>query len=84
MDKIVSLVQMKIGISGKIVKIQGGTGISLKLENLGIKIGEEIKKVNQQAMHGPIVVVVGKSQVAVGFGMATKILLEVEEESRKQ
>ncbi|MEW6608603.1 MAG: FeoA family protein [bacterium] len=80
MHKSISLVQMKIGESGKIVEIQGGAGMSLKLENLGIRVGEEIKKVSQQAMRGPVVVAVGKSQVAVGFGMATRVLVEVEKE----
>lgn len=80
MDKRVSLVEMKVGESGEIVEIQGGTGMRLKLENLGIRVGEEIRKVSQQAMGGPVVVAVGKSQVAVGFGMATRVLVEVEKE----
>lgn len=77
MDKRVSLAQMEVGKSGKIVEIHGGQEMSLKLENLGIRVGEEIKKVNQQALRGPVVVEVGKSQVAIGFGMATKVLIEI-------
>lgn len=77
MDKRVSLVQMEVGKSGKIVELHGGQEISLKLGNLGIRIGEEIKKISQQALHGPIVVEIGKSQVAIGFGMATKVLIKI-------
>lgn len=81
MDKRVSLVQMEVGKSGKIVEIHGGEKMSLKLENLGIRVGEEIKKINQQALRGPVVVEVGKSQVAIGFGMATRVLVEMPEEA---
>jgi len=72
MDKKVSLVKMEIGTKGKIIEIHGGEEMSLKLERLGIRIGEEIKKISQQAMRGPVVVEEGKSKVAVGFGMQMK------------
>ncbi len=80
MDKRVSLVQMETGKRGKIVEIQGGAGMSLRLENLGIRVGEEVEKLSQQAMRGPVVVTIGKSQVAIGFGMATRVLVEMPEE----
>ncbi len=80
MSEIVSVVKMKIGQAGKVVEIHGGAGMSSRLENLGIRVGEEVKKLNQQAMRGPVVVAIGKSQVAIGFGMATKILVEIVEE----
>jgi len=80
MDKKVSLAQMGIGERGKIIEIQGRAKMNLRLENLGIRVGEEIKKVTQQALHGPVVVEIGKSQVAIGFGMATKVLVEVDGE----
>ncbi|MDI6734616.1 MAG: FeoA family protein [bacterium] len=80
MSEIVSVVKMEIGQTGKIVEIHGGAGMSLKLENLGIRVGKEIKKLNQQAMRGPVVMAVGKSQVAIGFGMATRVLVEVGKE----
>jgi Fe2+ transport system protein FeoA len=79
MNKKVSLVKMEIGKTGKIIEIRGGEEMSLKLERLGIRIGEEIKKISQQAMHGPVVVEAGKSQVAVGFGMAAEVMVEIKE-----
>jgi ferrous iron transport protein A len=79
MDKKNSLVQMEIGDMGKIVEIHGGARMSSRLGNLGIRVGEGIKKVSQQAMRGPIIVAVGRSQVAIGFGMARNILVKIEE-----
>ena len=76
MTKIISLVQMEIGQTGKIVEIHGKQGTISKMGMLGIRIGEEIKKAHQQFMKGPVVVEIGKSEVAIGFGMAQKVFVE--------
>lgn len=76
----VTLNKMKADQTGVVVELQGGSRMLSKLSTLGIRIGGKIKKISQQAMGGPAVVVVGRSQVAIGFGMATRILVEVEEE----
>jgi ferrous iron transport protein A len=65
----------KIGV---VVGIDGGKGIVSRLSTLGIRQGVEIKKISQQAMRGPVVAIVGRTQIAVGFGMAKRILVEVD------
>jgi ferrous iron transport protein A len=37
----------------------------------------EITKVSGQIMRGPIIVKIGNSQVAIGFGMARRVLVEI-------
>ena len=73
------LTAMETGQIGKVVQIQGGRGMVGRLEVLGIRIGRDLKKVSSQFMRGPVVLEVGNTQVAVGFGMAGKILVEVAE-----
>ena len=73
----VSLVQMRSGQKGKIVEINGGYGLASKLEALGIRIGKEITKVSEQLMRGPVLLRHNHTQAAVGFGMASRILVEV-------
>jgi ferrous iron transport protein A len=73
---LIDLTRMKEGEKGKVVDIQGGWGLIRKLEALGIRIGTEIVKVSSQLMRGPIIVRVGNTQVAIGFGMARKIIIE--------
>ena len=73
------LTAMETGQLGKVVQIQGGRGMIGRLEVLGIRIGRELRKVSSQFMRGPVVLEVGNTQVAVGFGMAGKILVEVAE-----
>lgn len=76
----VSLGEMEAGRTGMVVGIDGGRGMTLRLSTLGIRPGARIKKVSCQAMRGPVVVEVGRSQVAIGFGMAKRVLIEIEEE----
>ncbi len=78
MGKVISIVDMNNSETGKIVRLDGGYGIMSKLENMGIKIGSEIKKVSQQFMNGPVVISYGNTRVAVGRGMAQRIMVEVE------
>ena len=73
------LTAMQTGQTGRVIQIQGGRGMIGRLEVLGIRIGRELRKVSSQFMRGPVVLEVGNTQVAVGFGMASKILLEVSE-----
>jgi len=73
----VSLAQMQTGQRGKIVEINGGSGLARKLEALGIRTGKEITKISEQLMRGPVLLQQGRTQAAVGFGMASKVLVEI-------
>jgi len=66
---------MKQGEEGVVVSIQGGYGLFSKLESLGIRIGTRIKKVSSHFMKGPVIIQAGNTQVALGFGMAGKIMV---------
>ena len=75
--KITSLAQMRMGDTGKIVAIHGGGGLARKCDALGIRIGKKITKVSEQWMRGPVLLRQDNTQVAVGFGMASKIQVEL-------
>ena len=72
-----SLARMRAGQKGRIVRISGGHGLVRRLEALGIRQGTEIKKISEQWMKGPVLLQYGSSQVALGFGMASKVLVEI-------
>lgn len=78
MAEVISVVDMNAGETGKVVGLQGGHGMMGNLENLGIRIGCQIRKVSQQLMSGPIVISHRNTQVAIGRGMAQRIMVEVE------
>ena len=75
-----SLVQMRPGQKGRIVEINGGYGMARKLEALGIRTGKEITKISEQLMRGPVLLQQDQTQAAMGFGMASRVLVEVNED----
>ena len=77
-----SLTQLRIGQRGRIITIIGGRGLACKLEALGIRKGEEISKISEQWMRGPVLLKHGHSQVALGFGMASKVFVRITGENR--
>lgn len=74
--KEVPLSQMVAGQSGRVTQIQGGRGLISRLSALGIRPGRNITKISAMFMKGPVTVQIGNAQVAIGFGMANKIIVE--------
>lgn len=74
-----NLIRMRSGTKGIVVKIGGGRNMRIKSETLGIRIGVELEKVSGHAFRGPVVVKVGSTRVAVGHGMAHKIIVEIDD-----
>ncbi len=72
------LTSMKNGQSGKVVAINGGMGMQGRLEALGLRINSRITKKSGFFRSGPVIVSVGNTDVAIGYGMASRITVEVE------
>jgi ferrous iron transport protein A len=63
---------------GVVVQVLGGLGVTRRLDVLGIKPGARLKVTSRSPLRGPVTVRIGNAQIALGFGMASKIVLEVE------
>ena len=62
----------------RVVSISGGWGIRQRLGCLGIHPGDTITVKRSAIMRGPILINVHGNQVALGRGVARKIIVEVE------
>ena len=76
--KKLSLIQMKANQKGRVSEIAGGRGLQNRLMSMGIYQGKEITKLSHFVLRGPVAIKVGRSVLALGHGMASKILVEVE------
>ncbi len=76
--KQITLTQMQIGQSGVVIQIQGGHGLVNRLNSLGIRPGKRITKISSMIMRGPVTIQVDRAQVAIGFGMARRIITELD------
>lgn len=72
---MILLTELKEGESARIVEIIGGRGVRQKLDALGIRVGVKVKKVSSLMWRGPIVIMAENTQVAIGWGMAQKIVV---------
>ena len=73
-----TLAEMKTGQTGTVVGVLGGHGLVRRLDALGIRPGKKVIKLSSTLFRGPVILRVGSTQVAVGFGMARKIIVEVD------
>jgi len=76
--KQIPLSQMEAGQSGIVVQALGGRGLINRLSALGIRPGQRVTKVSSMFMRGPVTIQVGNAQVAIGFGMANKIIVDLD------
>lgn len=81
MDRVANrqtLAELKPGQSGTVVALLGGHGIAGRLQALGLHPGKRVTKVSAMFLHGPVVVDLEHSKVALGLGLADKVVVEVE------
>jgi ferrous iron transport protein A len=72
--RLVPLVMVKPGETVRVVSITGGQGFSRKLSDMGLLSGASIKMVNNGG-HGQVIIELGGAEVALGQGVARKIMV---------
>jgi len=75
-----SLNEMHPKESGIVSEIRGGQGMTDRLNALGIRTGKRITKISSMLLHGPVTIQIDRMRVAIGFGMAEKIFVEVDKQ----
>ena len=70
----VPLTMLKPGMKGRIIAVQGGRGFVMRLYQMGFTPNTVIKVISGNA--GPIIVEVRNTTIALGRGMASRIIVE--------
>ena len=73
-----TLVQMGAGQTGTVIQILGGRGLIQRLEAMGIRPGKKVTKISSMFFRGPVTFKTDHTQMAIGFGMANRILVDVD------
>ncbi len=76
--KVLPLTMLESGDKAIVKEIRGGRGFINKLNALGITPGKEITKLSAMIFQGPVIIKIGESQIALGYGMANKIFVRKE------
>ncbi len=75
----IPLTEMADGQYGVVSELRGGHHAAERLHALGIRPGKKITKVGAMMMRGPITVKMDNHQVAMGHGMAGRVVVELTE-----
>jgi len=78
-----TLTEMKTGQTGTVVEVQGGHGMVVRLDALGIRPGRKVTKLSSALFRGPVMLRVNSTQVALGFGMAKRVIVEADKHARR-
>lgn len=71
-----TLIQVKSGQMVRILSVKGGVGLEHKLRQLGLVPGDNALVLRHAPLGGPILVEVDGRSIALGRGVASKILVE--------
>jgi Fe2+ transport system protein FeoA len=74
----VALTHVKADYKAKVVEITGGSSLHHRLMSMGVYKGREVTKLSHIGLRGPVVIKVGRGILALGHGVAAKIMVETE------
>ncbi|MCD6248241.1 MAG: ferrous iron transport protein A [Hadesarchaea archaeon] len=72
----IRLIDLKPGVAARVLRLEGGRGFQRHLRTRGIREGKRISLLTKQP-GGPLVVRVDNTQLAIGRGMANRVIVEV-------
>ncbi|MDP3066601.1 MAG: FeoA family protein [Methanobacteriaceae archaeon] len=73
---MITINQLENGETGIINEIRGGKVFIKRLEFLNLRKGKQVLKISSAPFKGPVVLEVEGCQIALGQGMASKIMVE--------
>ena len=73
-----TLLQISPGNSVRVVDFDGGVHLRIKLTQYGIYPGDCLRLLRKAPMGGPLLVACNEREIALGRGVADKIIVELE------
>ena len=78
---IIKLCDMKRGQKGTIHQMPKGRNARLRLTEIGLRMGSAITMKNAMPYRGPVIIMAGQTEIALGHHMAEKILVHLSKEA---
>ena len=72
----IPLSRLSIGKKGIVKYLEGGRWFQTKIISLGIRVGKTVRVVSSHPFGGPVVVEVDNMRIAIGRGMANRIIVK--------
>jgi Fe2+ transport system protein FeoA len=71
-----TLAERSSGETVRVVSIDAGRGARTHLMHMGLSVGETVTVRRKAPWHGPVNILLRDAEVAIGYGLASKILTE--------
>lgn len=75
-NNFINLILLQNNQEAEIIDISGGENLLTRLQDMGIYIGQKISKISKIGIKGPTVLIINRAQIAIGYGIAQKILVK--------
>ncbi len=75
---IADITHLETKESGVVVEIRGGVGLIERLQSMGIRVDKKITKISSHFWGGPQTIEIDNFKVAIGHGMAKKIMVDID------
>jgi ferrous iron transport protein A len=76
----IPLSQLEYRKTAKVKYLTGGFGLQRKILALGIRVGKNVRVMSSHRFGGPVVIEVDNIRLAIGRGMANRIIVESNED----
>lgn len=74
-SRVRPLSRMPEGTKATVVRLAGGREFQNRLVSMGLNIGCELEVVHGGGRGGPTLVAVGQTRLAIGYGMARRVMV---------
>jgi ferrous iron transport protein A len=71
----IPLTNLPADAEATVVALGGGYGMQARLRSLGIVEGRRLRKISHIGRRGPVVVLIERMQVAIGYGIARRVMV---------
>uniref|UniRef100_A0A7C3NCF5 Ferrous iron transport protein A n=1 Tax=Candidatus Methanomethylicus mesodigestus TaxID=1867258 RepID=A0A7C3NCF5_9CREN len=77
-EDLLPLADLPEGKTGEIILMVGGRGMTRRLCEMGLTPGAKVRMVKKAPVGGPIILEVRSTEIAIGRGLASKMLVKPE------
>lgn len=76
-----ALSEIAPGNKVKVVGYEGGCHFRQRLSDMGLRIGSDVEILRNAAMGGPVLLGIGSTRLAIGRGMAERVMVRDQDNS---
>lgn len=71
----IALTDLPVGAAASVIRLAGGHGMQGRLASMGLHVGSRVRLLHAPRGSGPALVGIGQTRLAIGRGMAERILV---------